>query len=721
MLRLPRVVPAIALACATAMPLISTTPVVAQEAPGVARAANPLRADVENFWHYAKIGKYDLATDAANKLLNANPDQVKLLETFEQIAEEQKDKIDVWMLRWQGVDKMKDTTAKLLGVLDEARKTRRADPNWIEKNIQGLGGGARSYALSVERLRDSGELAVPQMIDYLRNPDKAALHDKIYSAIKDLGQLSLNPLVAATEMQDGPTLLKVIRLLQDLKYRSTVPYLAKLAQSNQAAPTKTAATAALQSMGAGNAIGTSAGDQFYDLSEEFYYDKSSIRNDTRNTEANVWTWYEDKGLQRVKVPHAVFNPIMAMRSAKTAMKLNATKDAVSMWLVSNYQREVKLADGKDPTMPEGTPSAHFFGVSAGTQYLNAALARALGDYDAPVALKVVKSLQEIVGRTNLLAGPKGEAITDAMRFSDRQVRIEAAMTVAQALPTQQFPAKERVVPLLAEAVHQTGQAGVLVMFPGAQVNGKVDELNGAGYKAIGGQTADELIAKSANLPAADVIIVTDEMPAEQITQLFQMANGIPRLERAAKIVISKTITASPDRTVTHTPASDAAGLKPVIDAARAKVGGTPMDDKLALGYALRAADLLTKLAINNNQVLDVSQAQQSLVAALEDSRPDVVKAVANVLALIKDRGVQQALVIKASDDKASDEVKIALFKALATNAKNHGNLLEPEALALVQKAVTSATNLDVRSAAAEARGALNLPVEQAKTLITEMK
>ncbi len=69
---------------------------------------------------------------------------------------------------------MKDTTAKLLGVLDEARKTRRADPNWIDKNIQGLGGSARSYSLSVERLRDSGELAIPQMLDVLVDGNKVA-------------------------------------------------------------------------------------------------------------------------------------------------------------------------------------------------------------------------------------------------------------------------------------------------------------------------------------------------------------------------------------------------------------------------------------------------------------------------------------------------------------------------------------------------------------------
>ena len=49
-------------------------------------------------------------------------------------------------------------------------------------------------------------------------------------------------------------------------------------------------------------------------------------------------------------PPAIFNDVMAMRSAKTAMQLQTGKDALSMWLVANYKREVQLADGKDATM-----------------------------------------------------------------------------------------------------------------------------------------------------------------------------------------------------------------------------------------------------------------------------------------------------------------------------------------------------------------------------------
>ena len=51
------------------------------------------------------------------------------------------------------------------------------------------------------------------------------------------------------------------------------------------------------------------------------------------------------------------------------------------------------------------------------------------------------------------------------------------------------------------------------------------------------------------------------------------------------------------------------------------------------------------------------------------------------------------------------------------DAKFFGNHLDAGQIKTLEKVVAEATNLDLRSAAAEARGALNLPAEQAKTLV----
>jgi hypothetical protein len=171
--------------------------------------------------------------------------------------------------------------------------------------------------------------------------------------------------------------------------------------------------------------------------------------------------------------------------------------------------------------------------------------------------------------------------------------------------------------------------------------------------------------------------------------------------------------------VSTTQVRDPAALKPAIDAARTKAGALPVDPDIATTYATRAGQLLEKLAISRGQVLDMSAAQPALLAALNDQRPDIVKLSGNVLGLLNSRDAQVGLLTVASDEKTADDVKISLYKSLATSAKFFGNQLDGSQVETLSKVVADATNLDVRSAAAEAHGALNLPADQAKALIVK--
>jgi len=94
-----------------------------------------------------------------------------------------------------------------------------------------------------------------------------------------------------------------------------------------------------------------------------------------------------------------------------------------------------------------------------------------------------------------------------------------------------------------------------------------------------------------------------------------------------------------------------------------------------------------------------------------------VKSAGAVLGLVNVREAQAGLLTKAADEKTADDVKISLYKSLAQNAKFFGNQLEGSQVDALSKTVQDAANLEVRNAAAEARGSLNLPADQAKSLI----
>jgi hypothetical protein len=630
------------------------------------------------------------------------------------------------MLRWAALDAMKDVTAKLQAMLNEGYLTRKSNPDFIKHEIERLSVNERARARAMVNLRQSGELAVPFMLDYLKDPAKSQFHAEIRVAMRGLGKYGLSPMVAATFSTDADTLIPVVTALGELGYDSAVPYLARV-EADPALPASAhdAASKALARLN--QTAPVSVSDAFYALAEKQFYGNSSIASDTRNPMAFVWYWDATKGLYKVDVPHAIFNDIMTMRQTESSLKASQQEsNALSLWLSANYKRQTSLKEGeKDATRPENYPDANYWGVTAGAQYLNDALSRALRDRDSADALAEIASLQQIVGESNMMAGASGAPLIEAMAYPDRLVRFEAAFAIAGALPQKSFTGQERVVPLLAEALAQTGQMSVVVAAPSQDtVNALVDGLKkDAGMAAVGATSAEAAIAAANALTAVDAIIISEDMAGAEVDKLIALAITNPKLQGAVKLIMVKT-NASPyverainDPMLSTTQAADPAGLKAALPEAMKKAGTLTLNPDLGTKYAMRSAELLKRLAISRGQVLDITAAKTALLAALDDARPELVKLAGQTLALVNDKDAQAALLVKASDEKTADDAKISLYNSLATNAKFFGNLLDEPGVKTLSTTVESAQNLEVRSAAAEARGALNLPADQAKSLV----
>jgi hypothetical protein len=728
---------------ATPAPATPATPAAgdagATPAPAATPAVNlpenePLQDSIENFWHYAKIARYDVAAAEGKRILDANTEPTLLLGMFEKVADLHHDNLDVCLIRWQGVPAMSDISTQLINALNKGHDARRADPTYIEANIKLLSENERGYVLAVDRLRDSGELAVPIMIDDLMDGTKATYHAPIRRALRDLGLSAVNPLLAATEMKNESTLMTVIDTLGDLGYDVAVPYLAKLQQDpSQPQDVKAALGDAMRRLRISDPSSLNPAQEFYDLAEKFYYDNSAVRAEKKNPIGRIWYWGEDKHLTFVAVPQPIFHDVMAKRAAEYALKLtqgsgDVSDSALALWVSAAFQDEAELPAGqKDATLAADAPTAHYWGSSVGTKYLNMALSRANRDRNAAVAIRVVQSLQDVGGQANLFGGTE-HPLMDALVFPDRLVRYEAAFALANALPRQSFVGEERVVPLLAEALSQTGSATVLVMAPTQdQLNGLMDGLKGQGYTVVGGKTPEEAVANAAARPTVDAIVMPEEAGTDAIQQLEALSMQTPRLERAVKVIITKSkatpfaVQAVTDPTISTTQANptDLPSLKAAIEDARKRGGSLPLDADTATKYATKAADLLAKIAINRSPVYDIGSAQPLLLAALDDSRADIVKDDCTVLGLMDGQDIQPALLQKATTDATPDEIKVATFKALSTNARNFGNKLNDDQVAVVQKTVATAPNLDVKTAASEARGALDLPADQAKKLIMD--
>ncbi len=201
------------------------------------------------------------------------------------------------------------------------------------------------------------------------------------------------------------------------------------------------------------------------------------------------------------------------------------------------------------------PDADYWGVTAGAQYLNDALARAAfaHSHDSTVAVAVIGSLQQIDGQSNMMAGTSGAPLIDAMGYPDRLVRFEAAFAIAGALPQKSFTGQERVVPLLAEALSQTGQMSVVVAASesGCGQRGLVDGLKkDAGMSAVGATSAESAVSAANALPAIDAIIISDDMPAAEVDKLMTLASTNRSFRARPKFVMVKSMAVAICRTCT---------------------------------------------------------------------------------------------------------------------------------------------------------------------------
>jgi hypothetical protein len=283
-----------------------------------------------------------------------------------------------------------------------------------------------------------------------------------------------------------------------------------------------------------------------------------------------------------------------------------------------------------------------------------------------------------------------------------------------------------VVPLLAEAIGQTGRLNVMVVAPTQdKANELMKQVREAGYATASATSPEGAVVSSQTLPSVDVILMPEELTASEIEKLFRLATSSARLERAPRLIITAT-KASPwaaksleDILLNVTQATESTALKEAIENSRKRAGSIPMDEALATSYASRSADLLTRLAVSRNPNFDLAVAMHSLLTALGDTRPDIVKAASVALSTMNSKDAQAGLLVAAVDEKTPESSKSDLFKNLAINAKYFGNRLDANQVELLQKALVTGANLEIRSAAAEASGALDLPVEQAKTLILD--
>ncbi len=416
-----------------------------------------LADDWNDFLHYTKIGRFDLAKGYGQAILQNNPDPVALLELSQ--ANPQGYELAMRVVETSRDAELASLSRQLLGVIEQGRFELRSDPQVIVDEIARLSTTIRGKVNAIKRLKNSGEYAIPFMLDAIADPSRRGEFDNLLEALPQIGRNAIRPLVAALQMDNDAVKAEIIRALGQIGYPQSLPYLKYVVEKDASVELRDLAVQAIRQIDP-RMSNAPAAAMFFQLGEKYYYHDESLAPQEGPAFANIWFWDADANrLAREEVDRAYSYELMSMRCCEWSLKADDQFGlSIGLWLAAFFK-----AEATDVPMPayfgDGHAVALTYAKTAGPEYLQQALLRGLNDQNAAVALGAAEALATNAGENSLLytVGP-AQPMLQALSFSDRAVRYTAAIAIANAGPRQAFNESRLVVQNLAEALTLNPQA-----------------------------------------------------------------------------------------------------------------------------------------------------------------------------------------------------------------------------------------------------------------------
>ncbi len=702
--------------------LTPVTPLPTLVAPAAAQAQT--QAEPAQLWsdfaHYVLIARPQLAADAGEALLGVDPGV--LLDTVEASRHSSTGNL---FDRASGMDGVRGVAAQLRSKLESARLDRSRDPERIQKNIDLLDDGQRAYVNATRRLKAAGQYAAPQLLATLRDDNLSGLNPYVVRAMVEVGQPMVAPLSAALPDLEPTPQRQVSQVLAEIGYPYALASLQRVIENGD-----TDATVRMHAQRAFDQIaeetrlapGQSAADLYLAVGVNAYEAGTDggepVGFDASKGQGLLWRFGRDIGLVPLEVPASVYADALARDAATTALSLNPELDAaLSLFLAADLRAENNLGDSEmDPSRPSAWQPASYYALLAGPARLRDVLDTAITDADAPLALDAIDALSKTASIEAL------QPLVRALDYPDARVRFRAAEALARAMPEIGFDSDFRVVPVLAEAVRQTGEQTALVLGEDqATRNALADAVTSMGYTPIAAASLGDAAEPVRTAPGIDLIVVdgsADRVAAvvDQTAQDYKLAATpvVGRVSGPDQTALSVRY-ADNDRVTNYVGEATAQDLEAAASAAIERFSGDPIGAEEAEAKALAALALLKAIAAEPS-VYDARDALPAMVAALGDGRDAVATAAADAVAQLDSPEAQAALAASALE--ALGDVQIAQLNALGVSANRFGNLISAEAGDALLELVRSSEG-DLALAAAQAHGALSLPTSHAVELILE--
>ncbi|MBI5863275.1 MAG: HEAT repeat domain-containing protein [Planctomycetes bacterium] len=620
--------------------------------------------EADDGWYFASIGQFGVANANFQALIGSKPDPVALLEFADRVQRRHK-----ILVTLAGDPIMGESVKGVMKLLQDGERLIKADPIRIKQNIERLAGPPRQFENSVARLKDSGEFSVPFLLQALRDPQKQNLTQVILRTLPQIGRPGLNPLVMGLRTSDRTLKQYVVRALGQIGYWQSVPYLLALRDAEdtpvEIRSAVDASLADLQAHGVALEANMRAADAFLRLAHQYYEGQASLAADARQDVANVWYWRDDAA-HNMEVPTVVFSDIMTMRCCEEALRLDPElKPAISLWLAANFRRAADLPEGTtDFTRPDNYPSPAYFAQAAGASYCLEALAIANQRKEAAVALGAIAALRLTAGPASLVSDDAGNPpLADSLTFTDRMVRVRAALALGAGLPSKPFTNSQSLMTVLCEAVALQGSTrnALVVDADESIANSLSGALRGFDYNVVIDADLFAGLEKArTTLPSLDVIVFGSDLAGGPEKAVQQIHGEVKFVQTPILIALKKGDRDASDaarradrRVGLVAPDANPDMMMTALSTINRAAGITDLTAAVATEVSLEATDVLHRLADTGNPLFRANEAESSLIPILTTKNAVLRTKVAAVLAYVGSTAAQEALAAARATSSAT--------------------------------------------------------------------
>lgn len=489
-----------------------------------------------------RAGRYQAAAAAFHAALKLEPDNWLLFQ-FSQKAG------DGLLVRMEERDELDDVLKEILRRARIYQREMRHSPTYITLLMDKLTASEEERVVSTLELIGVGPVAIPHLLGRMNDNRQDEMRTYCRIALTRMGYRAVVALGEALKAKDQRVVESAAMVLADIGDPRSLPHLQALLKREGATDTaKRVAANAVAAIAKTSQMAEvpEAEAAYFTESLRYFRGGDRVHDEMIANESLMWRWDEAaegvNKLQFVRVPRYAWNELVAEQLLYDGIALNPEIAAYYPLLAATFAAEAvesvqRMRLAKESTVPAQYPDEDLAAIEErvkalaeqanrvkifGGPHLYRAVQQAVVSERYDVSAYLMRVLQDkyiadadlhLPGKDEGLTPEKaGTVLVAALDHPDKQVRYQAAITLAHLDPSLEFFNAQKVIPTLAEAVGEWGMRVVMVVDQDyRQKNTAREQLHQAGYMVYTASDGFEAMQRLEESPVKDAIIISGDL------------------------------------------------------------------------------------------------------------------------------------------------------------------------------------------------------------------